>query len=240
MDILASTILTPLLDSEGKIKVPGNRVKLDIGLSYNAPNSEAWLKKFNDMTVFGFEPNTFSVQEIKAGKVLFDHHDYKNSMDPSRIGNTFFLLECAVTDDEPKIVNFYNTDSDPGTSSLYRPNYFGLREVTEVATIRLSDFFEVFPWDKIPHIEHIKIDTQGNDFKVIKSAGNYLKERVVFVDAEITTHGQYEYGMDFDEMHRYMISQDFYLISRNGSDASYVNLNYKDLSKTLDNSVLPS
>jgi len=32
-------------------------VKLDIGLSYNAPQSQSWLSKEPNLMVFGFEPN---------------------------------------------------------------------------------------------------------------------------------------------------------------------------------------
>ena len=51
-----------------RIYIPNNikKVKLDIGLSINAPHSYQWLKQEpDDLLVFGFEPNPESVSSIK-------------------------------------------------------------------------------------------------------------------------------------------------------------------------------
>jgi hypothetical protein len=54
---------------DGQIKVPGwaKRIKLDIGLSVNAPNSEVWINKNDDLCVFGFEPNPYNISHIHNG-----------------------------------------------------------------------------------------------------------------------------------------------------------------------------
>ena len=41
-------------------------------------------------------------------------------------------------------------------------------------------FLNQIPYDKFPVISYIKIDTQGADLNVLKSAGKYLSERVVY------------------------------------------------------------
>ena len=71
-----------------------------------------------------------------------------------------FLTETALSDCDPTYLNFYCAEEDPGTSSLYKPTYIKVEKV-DVPVIRLKDFFDVFPWEQISFIEHIKIDAQS-------------------------------------------------------------------------------
>ena len=50
--------------------IPENctHVKLDVGLSYNAPQSQIWLSIEPNLMVFGFEPNTDVIDSISNGK----------------------------------------------------------------------------------------------------------------------------------------------------------------------------
>ena len=54
--------------------------------------------------------------------------------------------------------------------------------------INLKMLFDIFPWDKFQYIDYIKVDTQGADLNVLKSAGNYLKDKVVYVTVEADGH----------------------------------------------------
>mgnify|MGYP003395162049 CR=1 FL=1 len=59
-----------LLDIKtGKLKIPkwAKQIKIDIGLSFAAPNSALWLDNLPDRIVFGFEPNPENVQELLTG-----------------------------------------------------------------------------------------------------------------------------------------------------------------------------
>ena len=57
-DKLKIKLFSHILEND-KIKIPSwaKRVKLDIGMSLNAPNSQKWLEADNELCVFGFEPN---------------------------------------------------------------------------------------------------------------------------------------------------------------------------------------
>ena len=53
--------------SNNKISLPNNlnKVKIDVGLSFNAPNSYRWLKENPNLIVIGFEPNEENSQSVK-------------------------------------------------------------------------------------------------------------------------------------------------------------------------------
>jgi hypothetical protein len=189
MNEIVKKVLAKYL-TNGVINIPNKftRVKIDVGTSINAPHSENWLDGEDNLCVFAFEPNPFNNEFIKNGtEKIWPIH-----LDKKRINDTFFLIECALSNQDPSYLDFYCTDGDSGTSSLFEPNYFGVKKVVKVPTITLKDFFDLFPWEKIPFIEHLKIDAQSSDYNIIVGAGNYLKNNIMFLTIEITTKDQYK------------------------------------------------
>jgi hypothetical protein len=163
-------VLNEFLDENEKIKIPSwtKRVKIDVGTSLNAPNSEVWLNEDDELCVFGFEPNKYNVQTIKEGQTYWPNHIKKE-----RIGNSFFLVETALSDKLIPEIDFYCTDGlNTGTSSIYKPTYFDVKEITKVPLITLEYFFNFFPWEKIEYIDQLKIDAQASDFNIIKGCEN--------------------------------------------------------------------
>lgn len=219
------------LDSEGKLVIPLHirNIKLDIGMSHSAPNSLMWLKNLDDRIVFGFEPNRENVRKLIQSESLKPY-----------LNERFFIYSLAIDSGEPKIKSFYMTKEDSGTSSLYAPTRLAVKEVTKVPTLPLSDFLELIPWHRFPFIEHIKIDTQGNDLKVIKSAGPFLSERVVFVTAEFSTRGHYEHSHTESELDSYMKTRGFHILegSKKGEDKTYLNTKFSEIAKKLDHSTV--
>ena len=198
---IVTTVLKDFLDEDQKIKLPDwcRRVKLDVGTSINAPNSEYWLSSDNDVCVFGFEPNPFNVEFVKKGGNIWPIH-----LNTDRIGKTFFLVECALSSGEPRYSDFYCTEGDSGTSSMFKPSYFGVAKKIEVPTITLKNFFDLFPWDRFEYIEHLKIDAQSADFDIIKGAEEYLKEKVFYLSVETNTGDQYQNTETPLEMKKYI------------------------------------
>jgi len=174
------------LGENGKIAIPAHikHIKLDIGLSYSAPQSQQWLSHEEDLWVFGFEPHLGSVDSIRKGAVkkLPGHGE---PLDIKYIDTQFFLIPCALGNLSGAYVDFYITENDCGCSSLYRPLTLNFQEVTRVPVFRLSDFFDLFPFDTHPVIEYIKTDAQGSDLDIIKNAGHYLQDRVVYITIEL-------------------------------------------------------
>lgn len=207
----------------GKIAIPNwaKRVKIDVGTSLNAPNSEVWLNNEDDCVVFGFEPNKYNVHALETGSNI-GRHVRQLKLTPSRFNYSFFCFNCALSNYQAEEMDFYCAEDDSGTSSLFKPKEFEVAEITKVPVIKLADFFEIFPWETISHIEQLKIDAQSSDFNVIKGAGEYLSERVVYIDIETGTNGQYENQESPQELKEYIESQGFVCLSW-GLDATFLN-----------------
>lgn len=210
-----------------------SHVKLDIGLSYNAPYSQHWFANEDDtLMVFGFEPNPESITHIKSKNNYLRN---ENCLDTKYIEDGRFVIQqCALSNvTEPTTMKFYVSQDDCGTSSLYPNNeqHLGkIKEVINVPVYSLKMFFDGFPWERFNYIDYIKIDAQGSDLNILKSAENYLQERVVFVTAEGDGH-QYIGANECNDENiiEYMKSQNFIHINHaNTHDPTFINKNYID------------
>ncbi len=239
-----------LLDIEtGKLKLPANinSIKIDVGLSYTAPNSALWIKNNPSVFVFGFEPNSEAVDYLLYGKMHQKSARVSTAASIRKVGGldikkylgkNFMLFDVAIDNCEPGMKKFYMTKG-VGTSSFHRPTnevmnkqpeHFSINEYMSVQTVRLSDFMSLLPWDRFEYVEHIKVDTQGNDVRVLESAGDYLK-KTVFITAEVATDVQYEFSHTEQELDNLMAKYNFEFLpntNRRGNK-TYVNRNFKHL-----------
>lgn len=218
-----------------------SHVKLDIGLSYNAPQSQSWLSREDaGLMVFGFEPNPTSIASIINKNNQKQHHSHGDCLQYKYIEEGRFVIQqCALSSvSEPTTMKFYVSNNDCGTSSLF-PNderHLGkIKEVIDVPVYSLEMFFAGFPWDRFRFIDYVKIDAQGSDLNILKSAGSYLSERVVYVTAE-GDGNQYigAHECSVTNIISYMESQGFMLIRHsNTTDPTFVNKKYIEESKKI-------
>jgi FkbM family methyltransferase len=235
MNKIVKEVLKSFLDESNKIKIPEelDRVLLDIGTSYNAPHCQVWTEETKDVCVFGFEPNPFNIKCIKSGKWLNSIWQHPLQLNPNQIGKKVFLVETALSDCNPTHMDFYCAKEDPGTSSLYKPTYIEVESKVQVPVIRLRDFFDLFPWEQVPFIEHIKIDAQSSDFNIVKGMDDYIK-KVLYLTVECNTidhnnTNQYENSdEDSTEMKKYIESCGFEC-KRWSVNGVFYNSNMKDL-----------
>ena len=106
----------------------------------------------------------------------------------------------------------------------------------DVQVFSLSDFFEFLPLDThtLNYIDYIKIDVQGLDFKVLKSAKHYLSDYFVYFTAEPESQ-QYHDAEDntINSMIEYMSSIGFvYFIHPNTADPTFLNTKFQDKKDT--------
>jgi FkbM family methyltransferase len=210
-------------------------VKIDIGLSYTAPISNKWLVKEPNVFVIGFEPNPFCCDMIQNHTMpasgFLDFNLEKRFIDEGR----FQLFRYALNDtDKETSLDFYINKLDYGTSSLYTHDQHRLGPIEQVKKINVTSlklFFENFPWDKFEYIDYIKIDAQGSDLNILRGAGDYLKDRVVYVTAEPDGH-YYKGAEECNEQNldKYMTSQNFIRIQHKYTrDPTYINEKYLHL-----------
>ena len=212
------------------------RVKIDVGLSYSAPQSEAWLSREKDLFVIAFEPDPGNLKSLKSdpiAKRASNHGAPLQECNKDRIK----IYECALGEYEPgTTLPWYSTNKDSGCSSIHKPvSSFarlqnGYKQMSVVA-YPLSHFLKDFPWDRFPHIEYLKVDAQGLDLSVLKSCGSYI-QRFVYVTAEADGHC-YEGAGDCNKANitSYMRGQGFDEVKhRNTKDPTFLNRKLKHLS----------
>lgn len=204
------------------------RIKLDIGLSYSAPQSQVWLSRENDLLVFGFEPVQESVDEIRRGAIKRDP-SHGTPLDLSHISSgRFQLIPCALGA-ETGIQDFFVTANDVGCSSLFTPISFAVLKKVQVPVYTLRDFFDLFPFDRFPFIDHIKIDAQGADLDILKGAGDYLKKRVVFITIEPENNRYENTHNSMEEIVRFMEHNGFsQVFTEETDDPTFLNVAFKD------------
>ncbi|HDY88773.1 MAG TPA: hypothetical protein ENH82_11770 [bacterium] len=225
----------PLRESDGKIDIPSHikHIKLDIGLSYSAPMSQYWLSHENDLLVFGFEPNPACATSIFRGATK-RHESHGEPLEKKFVGKDFFLIPCALGLSSSSMIKFFVT-KDCGCSSRYVPKCFDIERIIEVPIFSLSDFFDLFPFDTHPVIDYIKIDAQGSDLDIVKSAGHCLAERVIYITIE-AENSQYENTVNSSQdIDNYMQKVGFVRYrSKHTSDPTYFNPRYSDYIKNHD------
>lgn len=226
---LIKKVLSPILKND-KIFIPEwcSKVKIDVGTSSNAPFSEFWLNDDVNTCVFGFEPNIFNIEDLRQGRSLNG-----NRLKIDKINKSFFLINCALSDVISDNQDFFCTNNDGGTSSLYEPNEKGIskgitiKSIIKTSIIDLKSFFDFFPWDKISYIEQLKIDAQGSDFKILKGCGDYLINRIAYIDIETSSEGCYHVYENNEEIRSYLEGLGF-ICEKWGLDATFFNPKFGD------------
>jgi len=210
-------------------------IKIDIGLSYSAPIANKFLVKQPEVYVMGFEPNLECVKNIVNGTCAPtswpDFNMEKRFVDNGR----FQCFPYALSNvDKLEMMEFYINQKDYGTSSLFKHDQTTLGPIKytrKVPVINLKMVFDKIPWDRFDYVDYIKIDAQGSDLNILKGAGDYLSERVVYVTAE--PDGHYYIGANdcnADNIDNYMSSINFIKVNHpNTVDPTYLNKKFLDL-----------
>jgi len=183
-----------------------NQYIIDVGTSHNAPRGIELKKQYGYPVIF-IEPNKSALEKVPA-----ESNDIK--------------LNLAVTSFDGEIEFNYYQD---GTHSILETNlneihkyidgYTGKNAIKEnwtawkkenVKCMRLDSIIKQYSIVSIPHL---KIDTQGHDFEVIKSAGSELKIiKYIECEVQVTNFEVYKNQSKKQELIKYMIENNFELI----------------------------
>jgi FkbM family methyltransferase len=208
-----------------------NHIKIDIGLGNCNVNSRNWLQNEKDLLVIMFDPNIDSINS-SCNRMKNDNIGFNNN-------NIYHIIPVGLSDVEsPTTTKFYNMNNDSGTSSLHKPidNRLGpVKETITIDVISLKYFFDIFPWNRFEYIEYIKVDAQGSDFDIIKSAGNYLMDRVVYITAEpeIDFYENCSHNTA-ENMEQYLLTQNFIKVNHpNTRDPTFLNKKFIHLKDSI-------
>ena len=182
-------------------------IYVDVGLSYDAPNSNKWLKEDPNSFVFGFEPvpeNCDSVISI---------------INKGGFSKKFRLFQNAVDDQEGSRVFNITKNSikgDRGQSSFFSPREgapFSIEESIEVNCVSLRSLFNLLDWDRFKEIKILKTDTQGNDLVIMKDIVSFF-DRIPYIICESHTLNSYANSNDDPgNMASFMTNHNYSLLS---------------------------
>ena len=150
-----------------KFAIPNQfkQLKIDVGLSENAPQSQMWLEHDEDLFVIGFEPVLDNINNIRSEnsnwpiKLKQEYIDTRLLIIPVALGNPII----------PTSAEFYVTEDDPGCSSLLQPSFFKVKKKIKVDLFKLDDFLPFIPLENYSFgITHLKIDSQGYELEILK------------------------------------------------------------------------
>jgi hypothetical protein len=131
-------------------------------------------------------------------------------------------------------------------SSLLEPSELISNQVKEVIDVTVCSFYHILKkidWDRFQHVELVKIDTQGKDLDIIKSAGNLL-EKIVYLNCEINTFNYYKNNPKPNEFDSLLIENNFIPILDNSFvdgevvDRTYLNKKFEHLKNNINYFVL--
>ena len=164
---------------------------------------------------------------------LFDDYDIIYAIEPSeeefnilknknKNDKRIIPIQCAISDENGEsILNCYENCRFSSLLEFNKEgefyhfceknieNFDNLKQRIKVKTIRLDTFFDKYNLNKI---DFIKIDTQGNDLKVVKSLGKYIKN-IKKIQMEIQLQELYKESSIKEEVIEYMNQNNFQLIN---------------------------
>lgn len=182
------------------------RIKIDVGLSLDAPHALRWLRDDPELFVMAFEPIDECVASIR---------DILKRPENSSLRKRLLLLQCALSD-------FNGTASmqvteDFGTSSLEIPTKFEVTRVFETPVFRLDEILARIDLQAFPRIDYLKTDCQGHDFRVLQGVGKYL-ERVAIITCEAWAPGYAIKHADSElTIRKWLVTRGFRNLNRPGT-----------------------
>jgi FkbM family methyltransferase len=172
---------------------------IDVG-AHNGETTLRYAMKNPRLRVFAFEPNLAAAVQSMG-----------------RAAN-YFVVPAAVAEHDG-VARFYINAADVASSLLplneeTAPSWIGgevlkIDSVVTVPTVRLDTFLNTVGIDKV---DFLKVDAQGADLAVVRSAGSRLKDiRKVTLEVDITPKRLYKGSAGRDEIVAFMKTEGFVL-----------------------------
>lgn len=206
-------------------------VRVDIGTSWTGPTTYTWTRDLKRKFIICVEPHEGNANRFQQFIRAYVQNLVSTGAIANHDTNAICLLNRTALDNvsEPKMGRLYATEPDAGNSSLLKPTALHVKqEMTKVQPVYVYSFktlLEAIPWDRFEYIEAVKIDAQGKDLDILKSAGEYL-QKIVYLQVETTTHGLYDSAPTQKELLSFLEENNF--VHSHNVDGSYIKETHVD------------
>lgn len=191
----------PLDPGSQYLKLPDwcTSIKIDVGLSHNAPMTIEWLRKQPEgLIVFCFEPLK---ENIESSKLALD-----NFYGAEAVQSKAQLLQFALGTTDG-LQNMYVTP-DAGQSSFLEPKRAEVIGEQEVRVMRLDTLLSIIDWERIARVDYLKTDCQGTDIEVLQGAGELIRN-VAIITSEADSGSYRDSNNRRSLMAKYLKSKGF-------------------------------
>jgi len=186
------SIIKTYLDETEKKGLRRNRTYIDIG-AHCGTTILPYSRIFNN--IFGYEPNKenfdICLENIKRNYHIMEENNSKCTVKNLAISDDICPGELVL---------------EPGANKgMY---YFKKKENGDVKTVRIDDetYSENGEYDTLGPIDFVKIDTEGYELSVLKSAENTLKKWKPLLLIETNGWSESHYGVKNEEIIKYVLS----------------------------------
>ena len=183
---------------------------VDIG-SHKGESINIFLNNFKIDNIYAFEPSPINYKSLKIY--------VKNII--KKYSKTNFLVNNYAIGEEEKNISFkhFKESSSSTTKNInLSSKYFNkkkrfLRSLNQEKFYNIYNVYQkrldnIFNQNNIEKIDFIKIDTEGNEFNVIKSLGSYI-DKVKFIFFEHHYDDMIIKGYTFKDIHSYLSNNNF-------------------------------
>lgn len=179
---------------------------VDIGAS-NGVYSLKWAKKYPKGTVFAIEPLPASFNELKKrSRGIKNIECFQMAIDSENGHKKFHISKYHNSSSLLPFVE-ENTHKWKAPPNALGRQMFQYEDIIKVRTQRLDSFLTQH---NIKTVDFLKIDTQGNDFNVIKSLGNRIEDiKEVVLEVQIIPYELYKGAPTKKEVVDYMTNHGF-------------------------------
>ena len=147
-----------------------NSIKIDVGLSHNAPMTIEWLRRQpQGLIVFCFEPIKRNIESSKNA--------LGNLFAAKNLHSKAVLLQFALGQFDG-LQKMYVTP-DAGQSSFLVPKRAEIVSEEEVRVTRLDALLSLIDWNRMPRVDYLKTDCQGTDIEVLRGSGELIRKLAV-------------------------------------------------------------
>jgi len=153
-----------------KKKIPNKKTFIDVGANKGDWFSEI-IKIYPNSKIYALEPIKGITQKKRNVTLINKAIDTKGGL----IKNFYITREkvtSSLLTQERSIINKFKTFRDK-KGQLHKKSDYDIIKVIKIKTERLDNLIKKY---KIKDIHYLKIDTEGNDLKVLKSLGKKINK----------------------------------------------------------------